>query len=142
MAIQKATVSFIDAHQDPSTTNFYVNGAVNAATAVMHLKALTNAKINDAFVSSPIDISALVGNVATNDNIETIYARAVAHYTAPGGTGNPDQEVLLKIPAPHGDLVGPTIDLAAWAPLQALVGKITAADGTPTNFFHGVTYER
>jgi hypothetical protein len=139
---QKLTVSFTDAHQENSDTNFYVNNAGDAQTAVAHLHGLSNARINGAYVSSPMDISALTGNGAVEANIETVATRMVARYSAPTQQAGIEQDVLLKIPAPVGSVINGTFSIADQAPLQALVGVLTAADGTATNGFHEVYYEK
>lgn len=122
---QKLTVGFKDINGANSSTNFWVNDALNAVGAIQNLANLSNAAIISAGMVEVLDISGLgLKAAAVAANVETARTKIKAHFSGAdaGSVAKPRADVTLSVPAPVGALIGPGGFTAAdWSALIPLI---------------------
>jgi hypothetical protein len=142
MAI-RMTISYRDVNGVEATNRFTVADATAAAAALAKFKALTNAKIIEAFTSTPLDITGLSGNTALQANVESAKFKCAISMSGPiptGGTRRPT--VSLQIPAPLGSLVNSTSGDITNALVTTLLSTVLSDRGETLDTVDAVNFVR
>lgn len=140
MAVE-LTVNYLDVNGETASNTCTVADMAAAVALLPKLKKLTNAAIVSASISTPVDISGVNNNTASNANNESAKFKMAVQMKGPkaaGATAAPS--VKLEIPAPVGTYVNAKTGDPANADIQALLAQVLSNRGEALNTVKSVKY--
>lgn len=139
----EGSYSWLDVNGLGASNRLWAADGPGVASIAAKLKKLSNARLKQAALVQPVDISGIAGNTAAAANVETARTKMVITLSAPSvSDGGPRQTVTIQIPAPVGTYInGLTGDITN-ADIQALLGVVLTQAGTATDQVDRVAYAK
>jgi hypothetical protein len=122
-----------DINSEIATVSYWSANDGDAMTILQAIKTLSNARVNKADTSFPVDITGLANNNANANDISTVKAKGKMHLTGynPNSNGQRFDSVKISVPAPIGSqFVGPTGDVTN-IHVQGLKSVVQSVRGVP-----------
>lgn len=139
----EGTYSWLDVNGVGAKNSIWSANSADVAAIAAALKKLSNAKLNEARVSEPVDITGIANNGAAAANVETARTKMVITLSAPPvSAGGSRQTVTIQVPAPVGTYINGLTGDTQNPDIQALVGKVLTQAGTATTAIDRVAYAK
>jgi hypothetical protein len=139
----EGSYSWVDVNGQPASNRLWATNSAGVASLAAKLKKLSNAKLKNAAVTTPVDISGISGNTAAAANVESARFKMIITASAPPvSAGGRRQIVTIEIPAPVGSYVNGLSGDTQNADIQALLDDLYTQAGTACDSIDKVAYAK